>query len=46
MPSSEQMREAVKNAYLSPNWHDRVNGMSNTQVAAIYKRLLGQGKIK
>lgn len=46
MPSSDQMRESVKNAYLSPNWHDKVDKMSNTQVAAIYQRLLAQGKIK
>ncbi len=39
-------REKVKRAYSSPNWEEKVDGMSDTQVMAIYKRLLDQKKIK
>lgn len=46
MPSDVQKRAAVKNVYLSPNWHERVDKMDDKQVAAIYQRLLAQGKIK
>lgn len=46
MPSNAQKRAAVKDAYLSPNWHEKVDKMSDTQVSAIYQRLLDQKKIK
>lgn len=46
MPSVEQKREAVKRVYLSPNWNEKIDKMSDHQVAAIYIRLLDQGKIK
>lgn len=46
MPSDKQKREAVKGAYLKPNWHERVDKMSDAQVAAIHQRLLDQKKIK
>lgn len=46
MASIAQMRAAVKDAYLKPNWHERVDKMKDAQVAAIYQRLLDQKKIK
>lgn len=46
MPSAAQKREAVKRVYLSPNWEEKVDKMSDKQVAAIYLRLLDQKKIK
>lgn len=44
--SEEQRRAAVKNAYLSPNWHEKVDRMSDKQVFVIYNRLLANGKIR
>lgn len=46
MVSDEQKRELVKQAHPNPNWAERVDGMANKQVAAIYLRLLDQNKIK
>lgn len=39
-------RDAVKRVYPSPNWHKKVDKMSDAQVAAIHERLLSQGKLK
>lgn len=46
MPSDEQMRHIVKNTYPGPFWAEKVDRMSNHQVAAIYQRLLNSGKLK
>lgn len=46
MVSAQQKREAVKNAYLSPDWAEKVDKMSDAQVAAIHQRLLDQKKLK
>lgn len=45
MPSDEQMREAIKRVYSHPNWGEKVDDMSDKQVAAIYLRLLNQKKL-
>ena len=38
-------REAVKAAYPSKKWMDKVKKMDDGQVIAIYRRLKSQGKI-
>lgn len=38
-------REALKKAYQSKQWADKVNKMSNSQVAAVYLRLKQQNKL-
>lgn len=45
MASDAYMREKVKSAYRGPKWAERVDKMTNAQVAAIYRRLLDQKKI-
>lgn len=45
MPSDEQMRAAIKNAYPGPNWAEKVDRMPAKQVASIYIRLLNQNKL-
>lgn len=40
-----QMREKVKWVYHSPNWEDKVDDMSDKQVAAIYYKFLNEKKI-
>lgn len=44
--STEQMRAAVKNAYLGKKWENKVKKMSDNQVIAIYNRLLENKKLK
>lgn len=45
--SIEQMRCAVADAYKrSDNWRNKVKNMSDTQIIAIYKRFVNDGKIK
>ena len=44
--SPDQMRQKILMVYPSPNWEDRIYKMSDIQVAAIYNRLLNQGKIR
>lgn len=43
--SIEQMREALKKAYIGPAWNGRVDRMSDNQVAAMYLRLLHANKL-
>lgn len=43
--SNIREREALKKAYPSKKWADKVNKMSEQQVAAVYLRLKSQGKI-
>jgi hypothetical protein len=38
----QNKRDAVKGAYPSKKWHNRVNGMSDEQVTAVYLRLKQQ----
>lgn len=45
MPSVAQKREAIKKAYLSPNWEEKVDKMPDKQVHSVYQRLLNQKKI-
>ena len=42
-----KMREAILAAYPnSPTWPEKVKKMSDSQVTAVYFRLLGKGLIK
>jgi hypothetical protein len=43
--SISQMREALKAAYKSKKWADRVNQMPDGQVYAIFRNLQSQGKV-
>lgn len=43
--STEQMRSKIKDAYPGGYWHNRVDNMSDKQVAATYLRLLNAGKL-
>lgn len=45
MPSDEQKRHAVRQAYPGKRWQDRVDAMSDKQVAAVYIRLLSNNKL-
>lgn len=45
MPSDQQKRALVSNAYPGPDWAEKVAKMSDKQVAAIYIRLLAQNKL-
>lgn len=38
-------REAIKKAFKSKRWEDKVDNMSDSQVFAIYKRLKLQQKV-
>jgi hypothetical protein len=38
-------REALKGAYSGDKWAKKVDGMSDSQVTAMYLRLKGQGKV-
>jgi len=40
------MRGWVKSAYPSKKWKDKVNKMPDSQVLAVYQRLVNAGKIK
>lgn len=42
----EYRRQKVKQAYNWPNWHEKVDKMSDGQVFAIFTKLIEQGKIK
>lgn len=47
--SVEQMRSILKNRTRyknSPKWINRVNAMGDSQVIAVYYRMLGAGQIK
>lgn len=43
--ASNKEREALKKAYPSKKWAEKVNKMSDAQVIAVYMRLRLQGKI-
>lgn len=43
--SVDQMRVALKKSYPSAKWSTRVDGMSERQVGATYRRLLYSGKL-
>jgi len=43
--ASNQERELLKKAYPSKKWAEKVNKMSDSQVAAVYLRLKSQGKV-
>lgn len=46
MSSTESKeREAVKAAYPSQKWTDKVKKMSDAQIIAVYLRLKAQGRI-
>lgn len=38
-------RDKVKRVYNTPNWHEKVDKMTDTQVVAIYIRLKNLNKI-
>lgn len=38
-------REALKSVYPGKNWAAKVDGWSDEQVVAVYKRLKAQGKL-
>ena len=45
--SVEQMRAILKVQYGgSYKWVNKVNNMSDTQVIAVYRRMLGSGQLK
>ena len=46
MLSTNEMRKALKNVYLSPNWHEKVDKMHDSQVFAVYTKFKTQGKVK
>lgn len=41
-----QKREAVRGAYSGKKWEDKVDGMSDEMIIAIYNRLKHQGVLK
>lgn len=43
--AGEREREAIKAAYRSKKWIDKVNNMTIDQVLAVYLRLKAQNKI-
>ena len=43
--ASNQEREALKKAYPSKRWAEKVDRMSEAQITAIYIRLRAQGKL-
>jgi hypothetical protein len=45
MPTTVDIREALKGAYKSREWALKVNRMSDAQAIAIYKRLQEQKKV-
>jgi len=45
MNAVEQKREAIKTAYSSPAWADKVKKMPDNQVTAVFLRLKSQNKI-
>lgn len=45
MDDITQKREKLKTAYKSESWAQRVDGMPDEQVVAIYLRLHAQGKV-
>lgn len=46
MEDIERKREAVKTVYPnSDTWHEKVDKMSSSQVAAIYIRFVSEGKL-
>lgn len=40
-----QKRDALRKAYAGEKWKKKVDAMSDDQVAAVYLRLKGQGKV-
>ena len=44
--SIEMMRYYVKRAYPGKAWEKKVSKMPDSQVSAIYQRLLNNGKLK
>jgi len=46
MPSDEQMRDKVRKAYPGKHWREKVDAMSDEQVAAVYLRLLNSTNLK
>lgn len=45
MGDVERKREAIKAAYVSTRWREKVNAMSDAQVVAIFFNLRKQGKV-
>lgn len=43
--SPEQKRAAITRVYPGDTWQERVEKMSDSQVSAIYLRLLDKGKL-
>lgn len=43
--ASNHEREQLKKAYPNKKWAEKVNKMSDSQVAAVYLRLKQQGKV-
>jgi hypothetical protein len=43
--NTAQKRDAIKSAYKSSKWHQKVNAMSESQIVAVYLSLQKQGKI-
>ena len=44
--TTNNMRDWVKSAYPSPNWRAKVDKMPDSQILALYRSLIKQGKIK
>ncbi len=42
----EMLRNQLKSAYLSPNWYEKVDKMSDKQVWALVVKFKDEGKIK
>lgn len=42
----DQMREEITTVYPGPNWKLSVQGMSDRQVVAVYKKFLETGKFE
>lgn len=45
MDDIEQKREALKRAYSSDSWNDKVDKMSPAQVIAVHIRFKSEGKL-
>lgn len=43
--SIQQMRAAITKVYPGPKWSEKVKGMSDAQVLAIYKKFLYERKL-
>lgn len=43
--TTDQMRCAIVEAYPGPRWKERVKGMSDERVIAMYKRMEREGRL-